>query len=332
MIPIQPSQCFISAPVLPNDDVVWDNTAPFPNSSPAQPVAFCQDDFYDVQLGSSIPTLRSDEWEAYLNSLAHLRPSASSGSLPANALQEVSSKENSGLGVIGGSPISFIYRGTKGPGRTHNMLQDIIQEAEARPEAGTTLFNGSESNPVLQLSHHSHIQGLNSESLGFQGRHESNQEHLDIGVPETLHSLSTTCRIGYMNETLLAPGDDLVAHHKHSNIAEPTHEDSHQVSLVQHVTDSPGSENHVEAVEDKTSRNTETLAYNSQNQCWDHGCNGRQFSNKGNLVRHQREKLEKDPICCPHCYKTMSRKRSLPGHIRRKHPHMGIRSQFSSTT
>ncbi|KAK2468258.1 hypothetical protein H9L39_19904 [Fusarium oxysporum f. sp. albedinis] len=348
MISIQTSQCFMSAPVLSDDDGVWDNTAPLPNSTTAQSVAFFQDDLHGVQLRASLPAVRSDEWTADLNPLAHLWPSASSESLSAEAIQEVSSKENSGLGGIEGSPTSFIYQDTNGPDRTHNMLRDIIQEAEARPEAGTTLFSLSESGPVFQLSQHSYIQDLdgrghNSESFGFQGglktwkqyvidEPESNQAHLNIDIPETLHSPSTPCGTGYMNEALLVPGGDLVAYHKHSNISVPAHEDSHQVSLVRQVTDFPGSEKHFEAVEDKMTRNTETLTYSSQYQCWDHGCNGREFSRKGNFVRHQREKLKKDRIPCPHCSQTFKLKRSLPDHIRRFHAHMVNCSQLSSTS
>ncbi|KAG4276901.1 hypothetical protein FPRO04_14215 [Fusarium proliferatum] len=337
MTSIQPSQGFMPAPVLSDDDGVRDYTVPLPNSTTAQSVAFLQDDLHGVQLRASLPAVRSDEWTAALNPLAHLWPSTSSEPLVAESIQEVSSRENSGLGGIEGLPTSFIYQDTNGPGRTHNMLLDIIQETEARPEAGKTLFSVSKSHPILQLSHHPYIQGLDgrghsSESLGFQGGAESKQAHLNIGIPETLHIPSTPCGIGYTNEAQLVPGGDLVAYRKHSNISEPVHEDSHQVSLVHQATYSPGNEKHVEFTEDKMTRNTETLAYNSQTQCWDHGCNGRQFANRRNLVRHQREKFRMDPIRCPYCSKIMMRKRSLPGHIRRAHSGMGNRSQFSSTT
>ncbi len=30
-------------------------------------------------------------------------------------------------------------------------------------------------------------------------------------------------------------------------------------------------------------------------QCWEHGCNGRQFSTFSNLLRHQREKSDRQP-------------------------------------
>lgn len=37
-------------------------------------------------------------------------------------------------------------------------------------------------------------------------------------------------------------------------------------------------------------------------QCWDHGCNGRQFSTFSNLLRHQREKSgQAAKATCPNC-------------------------------
>lgn len=37
-------------------------------------------------------------------------------------------------------------------------------------------------------------------------------------------------------------------------------------------------------------------------QCWEHGCNGRQFSTFSNLLRHQREKSgQAAKATCPNC-------------------------------
>jgi hypothetical protein len=60
-------------------------------------------------------------------------------------------------------------------------------------------------------------------------------------------------------------------------------------------------------------------------QCWDHGCNGRQFSTYSNLLRHQREKSGKSTVStCPRCGAQFTRTTALRGIIYRKRlsPHL----------
>ncbi|KIW15587.1 hypothetical protein PV08_05635 [Exophiala spinifera] len=51
-------------------------------------------------------------------------------------------------------------------------------------------------------------------------------------------------------------------------------------------------------------------------QCWDHGCNGRQFSTFSNLLRHQREKSgSATKAICPHCGTEFTRTTARNGHM-----------------
>ncbi|KAL2384861.1 hypothetical protein RJZ90_001708 [Blastomyces dermatitidis] len=51
-------------------------------------------------------------------------------------------------------------------------------------------------------------------------------------------------------------------------------------------------------------------------QCWDHGCNGREFSTFSNLLRHQREKAGTATKSeCPHCGTVFTRTTARNGHL-----------------
>ena len=51
-------------------------------------------------------------------------------------------------------------------------------------------------------------------------------------------------------------------------------------------------------------------------QCWEHGCNGRQFSTFSNLLRHQREKSgQADKATCPDCGTEFTRTTARNGHL-----------------
>jgi len=51
-------------------------------------------------------------------------------------------------------------------------------------------------------------------------------------------------------------------------------------------------------------------------QCWDHGCNGRQFSTFSNLLRHQREKSGSAmKAVCPYCGTEFTRTTARNGHM-----------------
>lgn len=51
-------------------------------------------------------------------------------------------------------------------------------------------------------------------------------------------------------------------------------------------------------------------------QCWEHGCNGRQFSTFSNLLRHQREKSgQATKASCPNCHAEFTRTTARNGHL-----------------
>ena len=51
-------------------------------------------------------------------------------------------------------------------------------------------------------------------------------------------------------------------------------------------------------------------------QCWEHGCNGRQFSTFSNLLRHQREKSgTAAKSYCPKCGAEFTRTTARNGHL-----------------
>lgn len=51
-------------------------------------------------------------------------------------------------------------------------------------------------------------------------------------------------------------------------------------------------------------------------QCWEHGCNGRQFSTFSNLLRHQREKSgQATKATCPECGAEFTRTTARNGHL-----------------
>lgn len=51
-------------------------------------------------------------------------------------------------------------------------------------------------------------------------------------------------------------------------------------------------------------------------RCWEHGCNGRQFSTFSNLLRHQREKSgQANKASCPNCGAEFTRTTARNGHL-----------------
>ncbi|KAL2011977.1 hypothetical protein VTN00DRAFT_4695 [Thermoascus crustaceus] len=68
---------------------------------------------------------------------------------------------------------------------------------------------------------------------------------------------------------------------------------------------SPGPENQVRVISSRP-----------KPQCWDHGCNGREFSTFSNLLRHQRERSGASAKAeCPHCGAVFTRTTARNTHI-----------------
>ncbi|KAL6886623.1 hypothetical protein HDV57DRAFT_395554 [Trichoderma longibrachiatum] len=70
-------------------------------------------------------------------------------------------------------------------------------------------------------------------------------------------------------------------------------------------TGSPDSTGHVRVVQNRP-----------KPRCWEHGCNGRQFSTFSNLLRHQREKSgQAAKATCPNCGAEFTRTTARNGHL-----------------
>ncbi|KAK7970798.1 hypothetical protein PG988_009871 [Apiospora saccharicola] len=84
--------------------------------------------------------------------------------------------------------------------------------------------------------------------------------------------------------------------------------DGHMLYPVPHMLSSgssPTHEGHVRVVQSRP-----------KPQCWEHGCNGRQFSTFSNLLRHQREKSgQAAKAVCPNCGAEFTRTTARNGHL-----------------
>jgi len=67
---------------------------------------------------------------------------------------------------------------------------------------------------------------------------------------------------------------------------------------------------------ESTPNEVDVMGSRQKPQCWDHGCNGRQFSTFSNLLRHQREKSgTANKARCPHCGTEFTRTTARNGHL-----------------
>ena len=67
---------------------------------------------------------------------------------------------------------------------------------------------------------------------------------------------------------------------------------------------------------ESTPNEVDVVGSRQKPQCWDHGCNGRQFSTFSNLLRHQREKSgTANKARCPHCGTEFTRTTARNGHL-----------------
>ena len=82
----------------------------------------------------------------------------------------------------------------------------------------------------------------------------------------------------------------------------------HMSSSHHHITShssSPPEGGHVRVVQSRP-----------KPRCWEHGCNGRQFSTFSNLLRHQREKSgQSAKASCPNCGAEFTRTTARNGHL-----------------
>ena len=89
---------------------------------------------------------------------------------------------------------------------------------------------------------------------------------------------------------------------------------NHSQSYPPALVGSNGSE--VLATPTSNDASTRVLAQRPKPQCWEHGCNGRQFSTFSNLLRHQREKSgTASKSYCPRCGAEFTRTTARNGHL-----------------
>lgn len=63
---------------------------------------------------------------------------------------------------------------------------------------------------------------------------------------------------------------------------------------------------------------SEESSQDSRPRCFEHGCNGRTFSNMDNYKRHIREQRSITSVECPFCGKEFSRKSNMDTHVAKK--------------
>ncbi|KAL1888608.1 hypothetical protein Cpir12675_006109 [Ceratocystis pirilliformis] len=73
---------------------------------------------------------------------------------------------------------------------------------------------------------------------------------------------------------------------------------------------------HMGAAEANNNNHVRVVQTRPKPQCWEHGCNGRQFSTFSNLLRHQREKSgQAAKATCPNCGAEFTRTTARNGHL-----------------
>ena len=92
----------------------------------------------------------------------------------------------------------------------------------------------------------------------------------------------------------------------------PPHAHAHSSTVGHHAYEGiVGS-----AVSDAGSAGVRVVQSRPKPQCWEHGCNGRQFSTFSNLLRHQREKSgQAAKAVCPNCGAEFTRTTARNGHL-----------------
>ncbi|KAI1144829.1 hypothetical protein F4825DRAFT_445428 [Nemania diffusa] len=67
---------------------------------------------------------------------------------------------------------------------------------------------------------------------------------------------------------------------------------------------------------DSSDNNSSASSNSSKPQCWDHGCNGREFSSRSNYRRHVRERSGSSAKCtCPMCGAVFTRTSARDTHL-----------------
>ncbi|KAI6249789.1 putative C2H2-type zinc-finger transcription factor [Erysiphe necator] len=130
------------------------------------------------------------------------------------------------------------------------------------------------------------------------------------GQPFTLNPNNFTSATSYPMPYNAAPSDSSL----------PTYLDGTQALALSPIPDHVGIYGSqpptVVAGKTETSEPVRVVNTRPKPQCWEHGCNGRQFSTFSNLLRHQREKSgAAQKSSCPHCGAEFTRTTARNGHL-----------------
>ncbi|RDA96080.1 hypothetical protein CP533_5866 [Ophiocordyceps camponoti-saundersi (nom. inval.)] len=85
---------------------------------------------------------------------------------------------------------------------------------------------------------------------------------------------------------------------------------------MHHTSPPPISSSSTTTMEDNGGSQVRVVQSRPKPRCWEHGCNGRQFSTFSNLLRHQREKSgQAAKATCPNCGAEFTRTTARNGHL-----------------
>lgn len=100
-------------------------------------------------------------------------------------------------------------------------------------------------------------------------------------------------------------------YHRGSLTAEPPMMYSLPMPMAHQISDA-----HTHHQEKAVNAGVRVVQSRPKPQCWEHGCNGRQFSTFSNLLRHQREKSgHANKSVCPNCGAEFTRTTARNGHL-----------------
>ncbi|KAI6785684.1 uncharacterized protein J7T54_006018 [Emericellopsis cladophorae] len=93
-------------------------------------------------------------------------------------------------------------------------------------------------------------------------------------------------------------------------------QESGMVYQVPAAMTSGGAASHTSTATSPEGSHVRVVQSRPKPKCWDHGCNGRQFSTFSNLLRHQREKSgQANKASCPNCGAEFTRTTARNGHM-----------------
>ncbi|KAI1355429.1 hypothetical protein F5Y01DRAFT_175140 [Xylaria sp. FL0043] len=142
--------------------------------------------------------------------------------------------------------------------------------------------------------------GLVDEFLVFGGPSGFNNEHLSRSLLE-IDSISAPSGLSHGSNTLHTP---MASCQQPSSNYAPSHPCPASLSQPMAVLDLLDAPSNDQSGSDEKPR------------CWEHGCNGREFSSKSNLMRHIKEKSGASNKCtCPLCGAIFTRSSARDTHI-----------------